>query len=147
MRIYIISIVLIGLITACNKDSDHPIPNTPVYLNNPICINDVEYLALQNIYGNFVLENEGFLGNGIILVNTGLSDNGNPYKAYDATCPYEVDEGCTVLPDESSISLVTCGCCGSTFEVIFGAVNKGPANYPLKTYKTAFDGDCIRVYN
>jgi len=89
-----------------------------------------------------MLENEGYLGNGIVLVNVGNFE----YKAYDATCPYELNEDCNVVVDKSSISLIECKCCGSKYEVTFGAVSKGPSNYPLKTYKTAFDGTCIRIY-
>jgi len=141
MRKSILIPFLIILIVACSNDNEHPVPNTP-YLGSPICINDVEYFNLLNNYGIVFLENEGYLGNGILVVNVG----NNEFMAYDATCPYEVQEGCKVLPDKSSMILVECKCCGSKYEVTFGDVNTGPSNYPLKKYKTAYDGACIRIY-
>lgn len=141
MRKSILILFLVILIVACGKDNEHPVPFAP-YLGSAICINDVEYFNLQNVYGMVILENEGYLGNGIVLVNIG----NNEFKAYDATCPNEVNGDCKIVADKSSVSFVVCKCCGSTFELSFGDVSKGPSNYPLKKYKTAFDGNCIRIY-
>lgn len=148
MRKYIIPILIMLIFWSCTKDENkHPIPDIPIYLQYPISINDIEFLHLRDVYGAEILSNEGYFGNGILIVNTGIYNGNNPYKAYDATCPYEIKQGCAIDLHESSISLVKCSCCGSQFEVSYGAVNKGPALYPLKTYKTAFDGEYIRVYN
>ncbi len=148
MRKYIFTIFLIGLFLSCDKEKKHPVPDVPIYIEYPVCINDVEYFDLRDIYGKFILQNEGYMNNGIIIINVGYDESGQyKFMAYDATCPYEVKEGCTIVPDNSSVSLVECKCCGSKYEVSYGAVSKGPSNYPLKTYKTTFDGECIRIYN
>lgn len=149
MRNYIIATVIVILFSACVKEENkHPVPDIQVYLQYPISINDIEFIHLRDIYGAVILDGEGYMGNGILVVNTGIIDNNNnPYKAYDATCPNEVEKGCAIDFDDSSISLVGCSCCDSQFEISYGSVNEGPAKYPLKTYKTVFDGEYIRVYN
>lgn len=143
MRKYVLSIVLIGLFIGCNPENEHPVPDVPVYIEPPIFIYDAEYNNLLNPYGMVTIQNQGYMGNGIVVVNIG----NNEFKAYDATCCYEIKQGCIVSADSNSISLVKCNCCGSKYEVTFGAVNTGPSAYPLKTYKTAFDGEYLRIYN
>ncbi len=147
MRKFFLFTAIIVLFSACGKDTQHPIPNIPIYIE-PILIYDPEYIALLDPYEMVTIPNEGYLGNGIIVINTGTDSNGDyQFVAYDATCPYDLKQGCAVSKDENSISLVVCSCCGSKFEVNYGAVNKGPASYPLKAYKTAFDGSYLRIYN
>ena len=143
MRKYVLSIILAVLFVGCDSKNEHPVPNVPVYIEPPIFIYDAEYNNLLNPYGIVIVPNQGFMGNGIIIVNIG----NNEFKAYDATCCYEVQQGCVVSADSNSNVLVKCNCCGSKYEVTFGAVNVGPATYPLKTYKTSFDGEYLRVYN
>lgn len=145
MRKYILFIVLIGLFSACSKDNDHPVPNIPIYID-PIHIFPGK--PLSEIYGKEIIPNVGYAGNGVLVVNVGYDEYGTyEFMAYDATCPYEVKQDCKVLTNQTSISLVECSCCGSKYEVTFGAVNTGPSTYPLKTYKTAFDGQYLRIYN
>ena len=140
---YIFIVVLTVLFNACNPDNEHPVPDVPVYIDPPIFIYDAEYNSLLNLYGMVVVKNQGFMGNGIVIVNIG----NNEFKAYDATCPYEIKQNCIVSADSNSIILVKCNCCKSQYEITYGAVNLGPSTYPLKTYKTAFDGEYVRVYN
>ena len=142
MRKYILSIVLISLFIGCNPENEHPVPDVPVY-TDPIFIYDAEYNNLLNLYGTVIIKGQGYMGNGIVVTNVG----NNEFKAYDATCCYEIKQGCTVSTDSNSILLVKCNCCKSKYEITFGAVSEGPASYPLKTYKTAFDGQYVRVYN
>ena len=143
MRKSLFPLIFIILIASCAPDEQHPVPDIPIYLDYPLCLNDIEYFKLNNLYEVVIIDGVGYAGNGIAVVNIG----NNEFKAYDATCPYEVKEGCEVIADESNISLVECTCCGSKYELSFGAVSSGLSNYPLKTYKTSFDGNCIRVYN
>jgi len=145
VRKFILSIILITLFASCDKENEHPVPNVPIYIE-PIHVFPGEPLSV--IYGKIIVPNTGYAGNGVLIVNIGYDESGQyKFMAYDATCPYEVKQGCIVLEDKSSISLVECSCCESKYEITFGAVSVGPSNYPLKTYRTAFNGEYLRVYN
>jgi len=142
MRNYSFTIILISLLTACNKDNKHPIPDIPIYVE-AINIYDPEYNALAQPFGKFLLKDVGYLNNGIIVVNLGNDE----FKAYDATCTYELKEGCNVEIDEGSSLLVKCSCCDSKYEITYGAVSQGPSNIPLKEYNTIFSDGILRIYN
>lgn len=148
MRSKIIRISLFSIIStlliSCNRDNNNEIiPDVPVYIG-PIHVTDAEYQALFNlVYGNHLEALEGYQANGILLVNLG----NNEFAAYDCTCTHEVEKDCFVRPENSNSVTVTCSCCESTYELINGSVTKGPANYPLKAYKTTFNGEYLSIYN
>jgi nitrite reductase/ring-hydroxylating ferredoxin subunit len=141
MRFYIFTIIFVILLFGCKKEKKHPVPDIPVY--ETINIYDAEYNNLLNPYGIVTIKNSGFEGNGIIVVNLG----NNEFMAYDATCTYEVKKDCKVSPDPNSMTIVKCNCCGTKYEVTYGSVSEGIAGYPLKNYKTSFDGEYLRIYN
>jgi Rieske Fe-S protein len=137
-----VSIFSLIALNGCNKDNEHPVPNVSFYIE-PIYIYDPEYTNLLNVYGTIVIPDEGYQGNGILLINLG----NDSYKAYDCTCTYEVEAGCKVSPNENQINSAVCSCCGSIYELTFGTPNSGPAGYLLKEYHVIFDGEYIRIYN
>jgi len=139
---YILLISTILLFSTCKEDNKHPVPDVPIYVD-PIFIYDAEFNNLLNPYGMVFLKNYGYMGNGIIVINIG----NNVFKAYDATCTYEIKQGCFVQQDSNSMLLVKCNHCGSKYEVTYGAVNTGPSTVQLKEYKTSFDGEYLRIYN
>ncbi|MBI9067126.1 MAG: hypothetical protein JEZ09_07530 [Salinivirgaceae bacterium] len=143
IRITILSIISMILFLNCKKDNNERIPDTIIYID-PLYINDPEYQSLFKIpYSTYLVENEGYEANGILIINLGE----NNFAAYDCTCTNEVKNNCFVRLDDDSSVLAKCTCCGSKFELFNGSVNKGPAEYPLKKYKTAFNGEYLRVYN
>lgn len=142
VRFYLISTFSFLLLFGCGAENEHPIPNIPIYID-PIYIYDAEYTSLLNVYGTYVVKNEGYLGNGILIVNVG----NNEFKAYDCTCTHEVQDSCWVRPTETMINSAVCRCCGSNFELTYGTPSSGDAHFPLKSYKVAFGNSTIRVYN
>lgn len=143
IRIALFSIASV-VVFSCNKDINKEIiPDVPVYIG-PIHITDPEYQELFNLtYGTHVELDQGYMGNGIVVVNMG----NNEFAAYDCTCTHEIESGCFVRPDESNSIIVKCKCCGSTYELLNGSVTQGPANYPLKKYKVTFNGEYLSIYN
>ncbi|MDR2868636.1 MAG: hypothetical protein LBV46_03745 [Bacteroidales bacterium] len=118
---------------------NHPvIPNTAVDFS--IYIYDINYSPLLN-YGGHVYVTGGI--EGIILYRV----DEMTIMAYDRACPYDWDDGQSWLEMEESNLLITDKHCGSLFNVLDGSVVKGPAKYPLKYYRTQFDGNRLRVYN
>jgi Rieske Fe-S protein len=142
MKRYILLIFLSVLFFKCSTENKHPVPDTPIYVE-PMFIYDTEFNSLLNPYGVVFLKNYGYMGNGIVVVNVG----NDVFKAYDATCCYEVKQGCVVKQDSNSMLLVKCNCCGSKYELTYGSVSSGPSTVPLKEYKTTFDGEYLRIYN
>lgn len=139
---YLLAILLFLVSYSCSKKNEHPIPDIPIYVDR-IYIYDPEYTELLHDFGAILIPNEGYLNNGILLVNVGNRE----FKAYDATCTYEIEAGCQVKPNENQINSALCSCCGSNYELSFGTPNSGPANYLLKEYHVVSDGDYLIIYN
>ena len=139
---YLLAIVVLFASYSCSKKNEHPIPDIAFYIE-PIYIYDPEYTELLHDFGAIVIPNEGYLNNGILLVNVGNQE----FKAYDATCTYEIEAGCRVSPNENQINSASCSCCGSNYELSFGTPNSGPAKYLLKEYNVVSKGDNLTIYN
>ncbi len=142
VRIYLLSTFSFLFLLGCDVENEHPIPNIPIYID-PIYIYDAKYTSLLNVYGTYVVENEGYLGNGILIVNTG----NNEFNAFDCTCTLEVTDSCRVRPNKSMINSAICGCCSTNYELTNGTPAAGEAGFPLKSYKVVFGNGTLRVYN
>jgi len=108
-------------------------------------LNPVNLIELNIAGGSVYLKN---LGHGGIIVFRDLTDNPNPFLAYDATCTYELSPTCRVVVEEGS-GLAECPCCHSKF-VLFsgsGSPTNGPAIEPLKQYRTSYSGSIINIRN
>jgi Rieske Fe-S protein len=128
-------------IQGCKDDYESTVPYVPVDFN----LNPTNLIELNIAGGSVYLKN---LGHGGIIVFRDLTDDPNPFLAYDATCTYDLSPSCKVVVEEGS-GLATCPCCGSQF-VLFsasGSVTKGPATEPLKQYHTSFSGGLINIRN
>ena len=91
--------------------------------------------------------NQGALGKGIIVFNTGNYGDVN-YIAYSALCTnYPKDTSAVVIT--SSGNEAQCPKCKSLFFLLDGSVLKGPAQYPLKQYSvsTISDGNTLVIQN
>lgn len=123
---------------SCNENHQ-VVPN--VYVDFSININDPEYTDL-NVPGNSITVTGGV--NGIIIYRISQDE----FAAYDRTCTHNVEENCRVVVDENINFVVDSMCCGSKFLLLDGSVYEGEAIYPLKSYRTSFDGSTyLRVYN
>lgn len=76
-----------------------------------------------------VTQTKGPDGYRIMIVRISATE----FKSLSMRCTHE---GCGVNPPQSGT--ITCGCHGSQFE-LSGAVKRGPATQPLKSYATTFD--------
>lgn len=137
---------------SCNKKND-VIPD--VYVDFTMDLNDPEFVNLNTIGGavivdaktnNWGIASAGYAGNGIII-SRGTDD----FYAYDRTCPYEYSldkSSIKVNIDASGFAKAVCPKCGTSYELIsYGTPASGIGRYPLKNYKTSFDGRFVRVWN
>jgi nitrite reductase/ring-hydroxylating ferredoxin subunit len=128
--------ILIFTIYQCDKEQER-IPY--VYVNIQKSIDDPELNAVL-IPGNYVYLTGGV--NGIILYRF----SNDEFIAWERTCPYVPSDNCRISLDETDV-FCACPCCESEYSIIDGTAVKGPSTYPLKSYKTYFDGYYIRIYN
>ncbi len=143
--IFLFSLV-ICLINSCEDDSNR-IPYS--YVDFTISINNPNFSELRAITNSIVVHEEdaGVIGQnntdfGVIIYRSSMDE----FMAYDRICPHKPSEGCAVKVRKGEIRAV-CPCCQSEFELETGYPAKGVSKYPLKEYKTSFDGEQIHVYN
>jgi nitrite reductase/ring-hydroxylating ferredoxin subunit len=64
------------------------------------------------------------------------------YYAFDDTCTHL---GCSLAEGRLEGETVTCRCHGSQFDVTNGSVLRGPAQKPVKSYRTRVQGGELQV--
>lgn len=131
--------LLIGT-NACKDDYNSIVPYVTVNMN----INPTNFIEFNIPGGSYYFPNNGYGG---IIIFRDLTDNANPFLAFDATCTYEVSTTARVVADDSGIA--TCPVCKSQFILFGGNGNpiKGPAVEPLRQYRTTYTGGRIIVSN
>ncbi|OFX81076.1 MAG: hypothetical protein A2X12_08235 [Bacteroidetes bacterium GWE2_29_8] len=136
IKYFYILIFAIFLIFACKKDKINPVPDTlvDIYLN----ISSTQYIRLTTIEG-FEYVTGGV--SGILVYRKSLDE----FMAFDRMCPYN-SSSCERIQVQSTPIAVDSGC-GTTFLMLDGSVIAGPSKFPLKQYKTYFDGSYLRIYN
>ena len=134
--IYILLITI--LFSACKKDDNSNIPLVAV--NVTININDPAYNAIA-VPGGWIYINGG--SRGIIIYRI----SNDVFNAYDRHCTYDSGNSCALVSVDATNITGLDDCCGSQFLLIDGSVTKGPANLPLKQYRTTFDGSVLRINN
>ena len=132
---YFITALVISMTVACDKIQDSQVPDVPFSFT--INLNIANPLTIP---GNSMLFPGGFGG---VIVYCELPGS---YYAFDATCTYEISQGCKIINEGA---LGTCSCCESQFILIGGAFpSKGPASAPLKQYKVSqVNSTTLRIYN
>jgi len=119
--------------TSCSDNFESSIPY--VYVN--LSINMVNYNDLT-VPGNAVLLSGGYAG--IIVLYNGVQ-----YFAYDAACPYEASQSCTISVEGG---IGTCSCCGSQFNLWDGGyVMSGSADEPLLQYQATASENRLYITN
>jgi nitrite reductase/ring-hydroxylating ferredoxin subunit len=137
--------------TACNKAQNDIIPD--VYVDFTIDLLDPEFVNLSVIgisdtidgsTNNWGYKSAGYADNGIIIYS-----GPNEYYAYDRTCPYDYAENGTSIKVKVNFTVAVCPHCGTKYALsAYGTPISGAGKYPLKNYKTNFDGGrYIRVWN
>lgn len=137
---------------SCNKNND-VIPDR--YVSFTLNLSDPEFVNLNAIGGSVTVNANtnnwgsraaGYDNNGIII-SRGVDE----FYAYDRTCPhdYAINRlSIQVGIDATGFAKAVCPECGTTYELIsFGTPASGIGRYPLKNYKTRFDGANVTVWN
>lgn len=151
IKVFFIFCITALAAAACNKKND-VIPDVTVdfYLD----ITDARFIDLNAIGGSVLVNSStnndryasGYAGSGII-VTRGVDE----FFAYDRTCPYDYELDGSVVRieiDPTGFAKAICPKCKSTFELIsYGTPASGVSQYPLKNYRTTYDGRYIRVWN
>jgi len=139
LPLLIIFLILAGT-NACKDEYNSVIPYAPVNMN----INPTNFIELNIPGGSYYFANAGY--GGIILFRD-LTDNSNPFLAFDAACTHEISTTTRVVADQSG--LATCPVCKSQFILFGGNGNpiKGPAIEALRQYKTTYTGGRIIISN
>ena len=137
MKFNIILFALTLLFIGC-KYEHQTIPYASV--NFTIYPDDVNYAPLNHIGGHMY-----FTGgvNGIVVYRV----NYDTFAAYDRACSYDWEDLNSWLWMEDNGLILRDSCCGSQFNILDGTVISGPAYYPLKYYRTTYDGRRLRVHN
>ena len=152
IRLFLILFTIAITLGSCNKKND-VVPD--VYVDFTLDLNDPEFVDLNAIGGsdtisartnNWGSSAAGYNGNGIII-SRGVDE----FYAYDRTCPhdYEVNTlSVKVKLDIKNFAKAVCPKCGTVYELLsFGTPSSGIGRYPLKNYRTSFDGRFVSVWN
>jgi nitrite reductase/ring-hydroxylating ferredoxin subunit len=139
--------------TSCKNSKNDVIPD--VYVDFTLDLADPEFIILTSVgqtvtvneyTNNFGLRAAGYSGNGII-VHSGVDE----FFAYDRTCPHDYVEFGTAVKieiDNTNSLYAVCPQCKTKYGLpVNGTPAEGVGRYPLKNYKTSFDGRRLRVWN
>jgi nitrite reductase/ring-hydroxylating ferredoxin subunit len=152
IRFFLIAIAFGFCLSSCNKKND-VIPD--VYVNFTLNLNDPEFVSLIGFGGSVTVNSTtnnwgtgaaGYGGNGIIICS-----GNEEYYAYDRTCPHDyvvnsLSVKVNIDPANSTIGI--CPKCGTKYGLTVGGTPvSGVGRYPLKNYKTSFQGNYVIVWN
>jgi nitrite reductase/ring-hydroxylating ferredoxin subunit len=150
VSILIITVSLFITFSSCNKNKNDVIPD--VTIDFTLDLNDPEFVNLNALGGsdtidartnNWGLYAAGFNGNGIIIYR-----GPDEFYAYDRTCPHDYAVNDLIVKVKVDFTLAVCPKCGTTYALAaYGTPASGTGRYPLKNYRTSFDGRYVRVWN
>lgn len=128
--------ILVTTIISCNKRDDF-VPNVfvDVYIDTSL----PSYFDISSPGGWMYINNEG--SQGLIIYRYDLTG----FLVYDRHATFEPINNC-ILKVEDDLS-ISDPCSSSTYSIFDGSIITGPANQPLKTYQTSFNGNILRIYN
>lgn len=135
-QIILLFISIVSVASGC-KEHEHPVPVTEV--NIEIDMNDANFNDL--VPGSYKYITGGV--SGIVLYRKTF----NEFSALERTCPHEAEYGTRVTVDPENELYLVCDSCRSRFYIEDGALIEGPAEFPLRSYETMWDGRYLRIYN
>jgi nitrite reductase/ring-hydroxylating ferredoxin subunit len=147
---FLFTTVLAISMCSCNKSRNDVIPD--VHVDFTLDLADPEFVNLTTIgsdtvdgstnnWGSYAAG--GYNGNGIIIYN-----GGDDFYAYDRTCPHDYAVNGLSIKVKIDFTIATCPKCGTTYSLsASGTPAAGIGRYPLKNYRTSFDGRFVRVWN
>ena len=147
---FLFTLALAITLSSCNKNKNDVIPDVPVNftldLMDPLFVNltaigsDTVDGSTNNWGSN---ASGGYNGNGIIIYN-----GGDDFYAYDRTCPHDYAVNGLSVKVKIDFTIALCPKCGTTYSLsASGTPAAGIGRYPLKNYRTSFDGRFVRVWN
>ncbi|MDZ7738309.1 MAG: hypothetical protein U5K32_04385 [Bacteroidales bacterium] len=151
LSIFLLICIVSLSLSSCNKQKNDVIPDVTVDFY--IDLTDPVFFDL-NAIGNHVLVNyntnnlgykaSGYDNNGIIIYRSQTDE----FIALDRTCPHDyVLDGSSIAVNVDGI-YAECPVCKSTYALpSFGTPTSGPSKYPLKMYRTNFNGQFVHVTN
>jgi nitrite reductase/ring-hydroxylating ferredoxin subunit len=151
-ELFFIAFISTAVLISCSKTNDDVIPYSPVDFK--IDLLDPEFVNLSVIgvsdtidasTNNWGFRSAGYDGNGIIIYSSP-----DAYYAYDRTCPHDFAvNGLSVRIRINQPAVAVCPECGTQYALsVYGTPISGPGRYPLKNYKTSYDGErYIRVWD
>jgi hypothetical protein len=151
IRFFLIISAFVIILSSCNKKND-VIPDT--YVNFTLDLNDPRFVNLSVFGGSVAVDSRtissgsaaGYDGNGIIICY-GVDE----FYAYDRTCPHDyVVNGLSIKVsiDPGNSTIAICPKCGTKYGLTVGGTPaSGVGRYPLKNYKTSFQGNYVTVWN
>jgi len=126
---------------SCSKKNQNQQPDIPyVVVNFSINPNSTQYIELNHV-GGYVPVTGGYKG--IIIYRKSETE----FMAYERACPYDpTADSSQVRVDASGI---TCHCpqCKSKYILLDGSAYSGPTQWPLKQYRTNYDGTYLYITN
>ncbi len=136
-------LILTLFLPACDKNNDDDekivLPKVDYYIN----VNSAEYLDLTTV-GGFVYLSNYAPSQGIIVYRKSLQE----FNAFERTCTFDPYGICCRLQVDESGMLAEDTCCNSKFLLLDGSPLENSASQkPLRSYRTSFDGNILRVYN
>lgn len=136
LRLFVVVFSVI-IIQACHRQDQNSIPYVPVdiyiYASDPQFINLSVVSGWEYITGG---------SQGLIVYRR----NADEFAAYDRHVPYHPEDNCVAEVDSTQIT-ISDPCSGSSWLLYDGNVTRGPASLPLHSYRTAFDGTVLHIYN
>ena len=148
LRFFLIISISAITFSSCTR-KNNVIPD--VYVDFTLDLFDPEFVSLNAIGSDTVNARTnnwgsgaaGFDGNGIIVFNGG----DGYFYAYDRTCPHDYEANKLSIKVKIDFTIAVCPKCGTTYSLSAnGTPASGVGRYPLKNYKTNFDGRFVRVW-
>lgn len=123
---------------SCKKDKRGGVPLSTVDIS--VNVNNPAYADLA-VPGGWLYLTGGSMG--LIVYRASPTD----FVAMDRHCPYQPEEQCRIVVDESEIMARDTTCCRSAYLITDGSVVEGPGALSLQRYNTSFNGTTLRIYN
>jgi len=151
IRYFLIAPIILCTMVSCERNKNDVIPDEIVDFS----IDILDFPDLQSITGSAAVDKNdariidrryagGFDDNGIIIYRS-MEDE---FLAYDRTCPHDYAVNGLSVKVNIDFTQAVCPRCSTRYELFsFGTPGSGPGKYPLKNYKTGFDGRYLRVWN
>ncbi len=150
--IFLIVVAFTVALSSCKNEKNDVIPD--VYVNFTMdIIYDSEFTDLSAIGNHVIVTSKtnnwgssaaGYDNNGIIVYRS-LPDE---FNAYDRTCPYDYTVNGLSIKVNIDFTQALCPKCSTSYALsAYGTPVSGVGKYPLKNYRTYFDGRYLTVRN